>query len=71
MIRRAPMRSIRRPSNPGIRSTKYTAFIQCDDGREPFINEVWILVLDRIIRKIHPTEQVEVIAGTVREFVTD
>ena len=65
------MGSIRRPYNPGSRRTEYTNFIQIFDGWEPHIHEVWILVLDGIISEVHPTEQVEVIAGTDGEFVTD
>ena len=65
------MGSIRRPSNTDIRVTKDTAFIQCVDGKDPHIHEVWILGLDEIICEVHPTVQVEVPAVTVREFVTN
>ena len=65
------MVSIRRPLNPGIRSTKDTAFIQCVYGREPHIHEFWSLILDGIILKFHPKACVEVISRTVGEFVTN
>ena len=65
------MVSIRWPSNPGIRSTEDTAFILCVDGWDPHIHKVWGLVLYGIIRKVHPTAQVEFPAGTVGEFVTN
>ena len=71
MIRRSSMGSICWPSNPGRRSTEDTAFIQYFDGREPQIHEVWSLVLCRIILEVHPTAQVEVVSGTIREFVTN
>ena len=71
MIRRRPMESIRRHSNPSSCSTKDTAFVQCVDGREPQIHELWSLDLYRIIRKVHPTARVEVISGNVRKFVTN
>ena len=34
------------------------AFIQCVDGREPQIHEVWSLGLDGIIIEVHPKAQV-------------
>ena len=65
------MGSIRKPSNPGSGSTEDTAFIQCVDGKEPHIHELWCLSLDKITREVHPTAQVEDIYGTAGEFVTD
>ena len=64
------MGSIHRPSNSGNGSTKDTALIKCVNGREPHIHEVWNLGLDDIICEVHPTAQVEVISGTIGEFVT-
>ena len=72
--KRDPLRSkgsIRRPSDIGSGITEDTAFVQCIDGREPQIHEVWSLCLDRIVRKVHPTAQEEVPIGTIGEFVTD
>ena len=65
------MGSICWPSNTGSGSTKDNAFIQCVDGWDPQIHEVWVLGLDGIICEFHPTAQVEFFAGTVRYFVTD
>ena len=63
------MGSIRRPSDSGRRSTEATALIQCVDGQEPQIHDLLYLGLDRISCEVFTTVQVEVIAGTVREFV--
>ena len=71
MIQRAPMGSIRQPLNPSSGSTKETAFIQCIDGQDPHIHVLWCLGLDKTSREVLPAEQVEVIAGTVGEFVTN
>ena len=71
MIRRSPMGTIYRPSYSGSGGTEATAFIQCINGREPQIHELWCLCLDRICRKVHSTAYVEVPAGTIRYFVTD
>ena len=65
------MGSMHRPSDPGSGSTGATDLLQCINGQEPHIHELWCLGLDKIIHKVHPTARVEVIAGTVREFVTD
>ena len=65
------MGSIRHPSNPGSGSTEDTDLIQCVDGWDPHIHKVWGLVLYGIIRKVHPTAQLEVTSGTVGEFVTN
>ena len=65
------MGSIYRPSDSGSDSTEATTFIQCVDGLEPLIRELWCLGLDGISREVHPTELVDVTAGTVGEFVTN
>ena len=62
---------IHRPPNPGSGITEATAFIQCIDGQETHIHELWCLGLDNTSRKVHPTAQVQVITGTVGNFVTD
>ena len=62
---------IRRPSYYYRRSTEATALIQCVDGREPQIHDLLYLGLYVISREVCTTSQVEVTAGTVREFVTD
>ena len=71
MIRSDSMGSIRRPSYYYRRSTEATALIQCVDGQEPQIHDLLYLGLDRISREVCTTVQVEVTAGTVREFVTN
>ena len=65
------MRDILRPSNSGNRGPDTGTFIQCVNGREPQIHELWCWDIDRICRKVHPAARVEIPAGTVREFVTD
>ena len=65
------MGSICQTLNLVRRSTEYTAFVQCVDGRELLIHEVWSLGLDGIIREFHPTARVEVPSRTVGEFVTN
>ena len=71
MSRFAPIGTIYRPSDSGSRSTEATDFIQCINGREPKIHELWCLNLDGICREFHPTEHIEDTSGTVREFVTN
>ena len=65
------MESIRIPSDPGSGINEATAFIQCVDGWESQIHEVKCMDLDNISHEVHPTDWVEVISGTVGEFVTD
>ena len=64
------MGTINMPSDSGSGGTESTAFIQCIDGREPQIHELWYLGLDRISHKINPAAHVDVTAGIVGEFVT-
>ena len=71
MISRAPMGTICSLSVSGIGGTEWTAVIQCDNGRKPHTHELWCLRLDMIIHKFHPTELVEVTAGTVAEVMTN
>ena len=65
------MESIPRPSNTCSGSTEDTAFIQCVDGQETHIHELWCLGLDNLTCNVHSTARVDFTAGTVREFVTD
>ena len=39
--------------------------------KESQIHELWCLVLHGITHEVHPTEHVEVTAGTIGDFVTD
>ena len=71
LIRRAPMGTIRRPSDFGNKGTDTTSFIQWINDREPQINELWCLSVDKIYHKVHPEARLEIPAGTVRELVTD
>ena len=59
------------PSDSGSRGTEVTDFIQCINGQEPQVHELWFMVLDGIGHKVHSTARVEVTSGTVGEFVTD
>ena len=47
------------------------AFIQCVNGIEPQIHELWCWDIDRICREVHPTACVEITSVTVGEFVTE
>ena len=58
------MVSICETLNPGSGITEDTDFIQCVDGQDPQIHELWCLGLDYTSRKVHPTAQVEVITVT-------
>ena len=71
MIWRALMGSIRLSSNTGSRITKDTAFIQHVDDWEPHIPKWWCLGINNISFEVHTSAQVEVISGTVGEFVND
>ena len=71
MVRYRPMGSIRRPYNPGSRSTKDTEFILCVDDPEPQIHELWCVGLDNITREFYPISQLEVVTGTMGDFTTD
>ena len=62
------MESIRRSSNSGSGGTEDVDFIQCVDSQEPQIHNIWCLSSDGVTRKIHPTMQAEVAAGTVVQF---
>ena len=71
MILRATMGSIYRNLNHCSSSNEDTPLIECVDSWELQIHELWCLVLDNSNHKVYPTAQVEVISGTVGEFVTD
>ena len=65
------MVTIHSTSDSGSGSTETTVLIQCINGRDPQINKLWCLGLDSIYREIHSTAYVEILGGTVREFITD
>ena len=65
------MGTIHRPLDSGSGGTENNAFIQCINGRDPQINKLWYLGLDRICCEVNPAVRVEILAGTVGEFVTD
>ena len=65
------MGSIRRPYYSVSGGTDDIDFIQCVDGREPQLHEMWCLGLDNVTRKIHLTAQVDIGAGTMGEFTTN
>ena len=71
MIRRTPMGDISRPSNYGCGGPENGFFIQCVNGREPQIQELWCWDIYRICREVHPTARVDLLAGTVRQFFTE
>ena len=65
------MGKIYRTLDSGSGGTEATDIIQCINGRESQIHVLWCLYLDGISREVHPTEYVEVTAGSVSEFVND
>ena len=68
MTRRAPVGSIRRPSNSGSRGAEEPEFIRSVDVRDPEMHEVWDLGSNGITREVHPTVQVNVGAGLIGQF---
>ena len=70
MIMHAPMGNICRPLDYGSGGTEAIVFIQCINGQEPQIHELWCLSLDGIRCEVRPTARAEVTARTVGEFVT-
>ena len=65
------MGGIRQPYNYSSRYPDPGAFIQCVDGRDPMIHELWGHENDSICRKVQPTACIEIPAGTVGEFITE
>ena len=57
MIQHDSMGYIRWPSNSDSGSTKDTTLIQCADGRDHQIHELWCLGLNKTSQKFHPTAQ--------------
>ena len=70
MARQEPVGSIRRPYNSSSRDEDRTECIQCVDGREPQINEFLTFSKYNVMCEDHPTAQVDVSSGFVREFAT-
>ena len=65
------MGTIHRPSDFVDRGNDTTTFIQCINGQQPQIKKLWCLGLDGIFREVHPIARVDILAGTVGEFVTN
>ena len=59
------------PSDSGRWGTKGVELIQCVDGRVPQILKVWSIGSNGMLREVRPTEQVDVSAGTVGQFLTN
>ena len=58
-------------SDSGSGVAEGTAFIQCINGQEPQIHELWCLGLEVISRKFYPMEHLDVTTGTVGSFLTE
>ena len=65
------MGTIRKPSDYGSGGSETSAFIQCINGRETQINELWCMGLDSIFREVHHIARVDILAGTIGEFFTN
>ena len=65
------MGTIRRPLDYGSVVTVTTDFILFTNGQDPPINKLWCQDLAGIYREVHPKACVEILAGSVRQFVTE
>ena len=63
------MGDIRMPSNFGSRGPNTGALIQCVIGRYTQIHELWCWDINVILREVHPKSSVEILDGTIGEFV--
>ena len=66
-----PVGANRCHSHSGCGVADISKFIRCVDGREPEVNEVWILGEDGVTPEVHPTAQVDIDAGVVCKFATN
>ena len=66
-----PVGSIVRPYNSVSRDAEGPEFIQCVDVREPQIHEVWDFGDNGVTHEVHPTVQVDVVSGVVREVASN
>ena len=64
------MGPIRWYSYSGSGGTKGVKFVQCIDGQEPQMHEIWCLDSNGITRKVHLTAQIDVGDETVGHFST-
>ena len=65
-----PVGAISWPSDSCCGDSDRFHFICCVDGREPEVNEVWILGEDGVTLEFYPTAQVDVGAVIVGDFAT-
>ena len=59
------------PSDSSCGDADISKCIRCVDGRNPEVNEVWVLGEDGVTPEFHPTAQVDVDAGVVCKFATN
>ena len=52
-------------SDSGCGDSDRSKFIHCVDGREPKVNEVWILGEGGVTPEVHPTARFDVDAGVL------
>ena len=71
MIRRDTMSNIHKPSNYVIGGPDTGNFIQCINGWDPQIHELWFWNINGICCEVHLTACVEIPSGTAIKFVTD
>ena len=65
------MGDIRKPYDSSSGDPETGAFIQCVNGIESMINKLWCNGIDRLCREVHPKVRIEILAGTIRELVTE
>ena len=71
MLRLTTEGGIQSPSDSSSGDPDPSIFIQCVNGREPMVDELWFHGLDGLSRDVHPTARVELPTGDVREFIID
>ena len=63
--------SIDIPSDSGSGDDEGPKLIQCVDGQETQIHEVWTFCENSVMHEFHPTSRLDLGAGFVGEFATD
>ena len=65
------MGDIRQLSDSGSRDPYPSAFIQCVDGIDPMIHELWCHGIDGLCCEVHPTARIDISVGNTGELVTE
>ena len=65
------MGDVQKTYNSGGGATDTNVFFKSVNGREPMINEFWCHGIDRLYHKVHHTARIDILSGTIIEFVTE